>query len=243
MKRVLMLAVVAVLALGPAVMASPFVNPPEDNAPAWFTQFPYQRNLDWDLSTDPMGGPTPNGAPGAHYEGYDDPELMDTDWFEYGGAVHWCLGQLPGLPGVGILAVDNREGTEPVDGWVRIHIDNWDDPRRLKHIWMETDFLLSDPAPFLDLQVTAAGGAQVAGYWASDPVPTAEGLLRQNQWLEIVPNPLWEELTVNVVVDPGQFIVFDRLHIATECVPEPSAMTLLGVGLAMASMMLFRRKC
>ncbi|MDY7001559.1 MAG: hypothetical protein SVS15_07240, partial [Thermodesulfobacteriota bacterium] len=69
----------AVCFISSAALAHPFINPPEYFAPGWQTQFPYQRNVYWDFSVSPVGGP-PGPLPGAVYEGWADPMLWESDY-------------------------------------------------------------------------------------------------------------------------------------------------------------------
>ena len=89
--------------------ALPFVNPPETNAPKWCTPFPYQRNIDWDFSTNPQGGPSPTGAPGAHYEGWLDPDLWGSDFVRFSGDIAW-YDTLSEITPTGLIGIDNRGG-------------------------------------------------------------------------------------------------------------------------------------
>ena len=53
----------------------------------------------------------------------------------------------------------------------------------------------------------------------------------------ITPNPLSEDLTISFGVLPGGYYLIDSLHIATESVPEPSTLVLLGI--AVVSLLAF----
>ena len=81
------------------------------------------------------------------------------------------------------------------------------------------------------VEVGRVRGAVVGAATAADPpVTLPDGWVRWTSWATLVPNPEWEEMT-NVVTfeDPGMMLI-DHMHIATECVPEPSTFALLGTG-------------
>jgi hypothetical protein len=48
----------------------------------------------------------------------------------------------------------------------------------------------------------------------------------------ITPNPAYELIYLSFWAQPGGVIIVDSMHIATECVPEPSAAACVGIGLA-----------
>ncbi|MBC7354390.1 MAG: PEP-CTERM sorting domain-containing protein, partial [Thermogutta sp.] len=48
---------------------------------------------------------------------------------------------------------------------------------------------------------------------------------------QLEPNPLWEEITLMLPFVPvGQYFLIDRFHVATECIPEPSTVSLAVLG-------------
>ncbi|MBN1852047.1 MAG: PEP-CTERM sorting domain-containing protein [Pirellulales bacterium] len=245
MKRitVTVLGLAVVLMLGTLVQASPFEKPPESNMPGWVTAFPYQRNIDWTFATDPRGGPTPNGAPGAHYEGYDDPVLWDSDFIQLGGDAQWYedLSSF-GMPWQGMIGMINNT-TAPMSGELRIHVDNWERLWPFKHVWIEFDYIANRPevVDTVDLSMVSSAGSEVVDDGQSDAWFLPTQLFRQNAWAYIVPNPLWEELVLKIEgLQPGDFILMDRLHIATECVPEPGTFAL--GGLAIIGLVAFARR-
>ncbi len=230
------------------VLASPFEWAPEDEAANygldWRTQFPYQRNIDWDFTVDPRGLPSPNGAPGAHYEGYDDDELMESDFVELGGEVQWFsevdLSSFNPALGIysGVIGILNPTSV-PLSGTMMFHVDNHSG-NDLKNLWFEWDFIASSADPALieiDMSVLPEPPAMVVDDETIDaslrPIVGADPpLFRQNAWSHIEPNPAWEEILVELTVAPYNFILLDRLHVATEClsaVPEPSTLALLGL--------------
>ena len=238
MRKVLCL--VTLLALAAGALASPFERPPEVYAPEWETPFPYQRNIDWTFDTNPRGGPSANGAPGAHYEGYHDRFLWDSDYVQFEGQVGWYdrFNITDTVGWDGMVGIDNRPGNEPVSGMALFHIDNWA-RNELKNIWVELDFILSDQALMdaITMGIVPESGTSVVGDWQGDPRQLPNGLFRLNAWVQIAPNPLYEDFVLMIEdVPPGNFALLDRLHIATEClpeqvIPEPATLCLLGVGL------------
>ena len=230
MKRITLATVgLAVLvALGTTAFAEPFEYPPEDTAPGWAWGYPYQRNILWAFDTDPRGDTSPGN--GAHYEGSLDPLLWDSDYVELTGDAGWIqsFGPLPGL--VGIF----NTTTAPMSGEIIFHIDNTLWPIDYKNMWLEYDFVAG---PNVDFDaVVIPGPGDPFGYevldWMSALRMDPDGTLHQNAWVQIEPNPFWEELVISLTVPPGEFAFIDRMHIATECIPEPASLTLFGLGLA-----------
>ena len=238
---------IAVLAfVSSIVWADPFINEPKDHWPInwniagepviteWQTDFPYQRNIRYTFD-DP-------GVPDEPiYQGYDDPTLYPSDYVEIVG-LQYFTADPTGLTGAqGLLGIDNRQGTEFANGRVTFHIDNWELPREWKHIWTEIIFLAASasgvpigPNELLQAQEQAIGwnsGAQIVVFDQS-----AEGFITEDVAWVVTPNPEWEEVTIFLNVPVGAYVFIDDVHIATECVPEPAAMTLamLGIGVLAA---------
>jgi len=239
----LMLVVIALFVLGGAAYAAPFYWPPEDYAPRWSTSFPYQRNVDWTFDTNPEGGPTPSGAPGAHYEGLLDPLLWDSDFVEFTGDVEWYEELLyEGVWKTGLIGIDNRQGAEALTGMAIFHLDNTPELYN-KNLYLEIDNSWP-PGP--------VGGPGMLSMYVDLPEGSSfdveavmartlyGGYVSYGMYYHIVPNPLWEEFELTFTVPAGEMMVVDRLHIATECVPEPGTLCLLGLGVAAVG--LYRRK-
>ena len=54
-----------------------------------------------------------------------------------------------------------------------------------------------------------------------------DGWRRWSSWATLVPNPVWEEMVNTVTFEDPGILLLDYMHIATECVPEPSTLALL----------------
>mgnify|MGYP000850942968 CR=1 FL=1 len=214
------------------VWASPFEWAPENYQP-WMSDFPYQRNVDLTFQVPPVrvpnGSPVP-GIPGAHYEGTADPVLMFSDFVVFLGDFRW-YDSLSGFPFQGMIGIDNRGGNLPKGGSVVIHLDNFPIPNTEKRIWIEWDFLISAANVPLAFYIGDSNGNLPVDEWSSRIRTTQEGLSRQNLWYVLKPNPLWEEITILFpFVPPGGYVLIDRFHVATECIPEPASGLIAVVG-------------
>ncbi len=230
MNRFLVSATLAMMIVSGAAFASSFDWAPEDYQP-WSGGFPYQRNIDWQFDVNPVAGPSPSGTPGAHYEGTADSWLRASDFVQFGGSMNW-YSSVSGLPYSGMVGVDNRSGNVPTSGQIVFHLDNIPVVTALKHIWIEWDFISSSETIPVTFYVGDSEGNLPTAQWASATRPLdANGLLRQNLWYQLEPNPVWEEIVVQLPFVPkaGYFFI-DRFHVATECIPEPASALLAGVG-------------
>lgn len=229
MKRLLgSLAVFALLA-GVAA-ASPFEWSPQDHRP-WTGGFPYQRNIDWQFDVNPEGGPSPAGTPGAHYEGSADSWLRASDFVDLSGSMTW-YSSVSGLPYQGLIGIDNRSGNSSTGGQIVFHLDNIPTVTAVKRIWIEWDFIASSSNIPVTFFVGDSEGNLPQADWVSEVRQIdQDGLLRQNLWFELRPNPIWEEIVIQLPYVPrdGYFFI-DRFHVATECIPEPASALLLGLG-------------
>jgi len=224
----LLLALLLCSLVGATAGASSFAFPPETSAPRWTTGFPYQRNIDWTFATNPAGGPTPSGAPGAHYQGSLDPVLWSSDFVEFSGDAAW-YDTLSGIPLRGLIGIDNRAGLTDMVGEVLFHIDNTSAGGE-KNLWLELD-ILPESLGALDISLVPSAGASVERLELVNFVPGPDRVLL-TAYAGIVPNPIWEEIYLGFHVAPGDYFLLDRVHVATECVPEPATLALLGLGLA-----------
>ena len=243
MRSALLAAGVLVLAAS-AAWADPFIYPPEDHWPyggdpwynPWVIPSPYQRNITWDFDN--------AQAPLVPvYAGYDDDLLKDQDEIRLGGTdVHTFETDPTGTTTrVGFLGIDNRLGSVMAEGNVTLHIENWNSPNVTKHLWMEMEFLASDDA----------GGEFSVQLPQGFNIVAAEqgfiGPLDDNGYLTVIalkigPNPPWEELTLSMTVPPGEYILVDYVHFATECVPEPATLTLALLGTGTLAVLRRRRR-
>ena len=217
----------------PGVIVTSFQNPPETAwTPIWQTSAPYQRDIYWDFATDPQGGPSASGTPGTVYSGTLDDVLMESDFVSFGGNMTWF--DNTGVAGgpTGLIGVDNRGGTEVLIGSVTFHIDNLNNSNPVKHVWLEMEWG-GNVTPVYSVGVNAdPSGSVVIDDVVSDSLPWPDPLLGQfdNKGFTLMPNPVWEELTITFTADPDELLIIDSLHLATECIPEPATLALLGVG-------------
>ena len=244
----------AVMLCVSAVSAAPFVLPPE-TAPIpgnpWVGAFPYQRNALVDFAWDPnLWAPDPNGplfsrdmtpAPlptvdpnTCHFEGTDDPDLYESDWFSWGDRViDWWDVDPTGTNRQGVIGILDQENQMLDLTW---HLDNWDDPNQEKHIWIETEFYEEGDATWWG-EIVAEGAEWVIGSTWETTEPLPDGWWRDTALLIVRPNPEAEEIVLHMstgTTEPGTILI-DHIHVATECVaaeiPEPATCALFGVGL------------
>jgi hypothetical protein len=217
------------VAFSQLAQAETFQRPPETYwAPPWQGGFPYQRNIYWDFSVSPVGGPSAAGTPGTIYEGFLDPVLKYSDSVAFTGAYQWFSAAVSpdGAAGVGI---DNRNGATALTGTFIISLDNVKDFWPWKNIWIELTGIGDGPTQTLD--VTAPGSVLIGSTQLAD-VLLPSNLYLQNFGYSLSPNPEHETIIFSAYVPAGGYVVENTLQIATQSVPEPStwAMMLVGFG-------------
>jgi hypothetical protein len=235
-------AVVGLFAWGIAE-AEPFHNPPELTQPEWVTPFPYQRNILVGFDTDPhqwpdhISSPVPDARKAltphvVHHEGNDDPVLYPSDWV--GGQVEpstdgqtgWlATDTLTGTDREGILVFEGVANTQLTLVW---NIDNWDRQSDVKHFFVEAEYYTTGNDG-LDELLSSTGQLEVL---ADHSVTLADGWTRWWSWAALTPNPEWEQMVNTVTLTEDGYLLMDYMHIATECVPEPATLALVGLGLA-----------
>jgi hypothetical protein len=233
-------AIVALLAAAGVAKAEPFVNTPELTHPDWVTPFPYQRNILVGFDTDPhqwpdhISSPTPDQRKAltpsvVHHEGTDDEQLYPSDWLggdvqpPTAGSTSWLdTDSVTGTLRQGILVMDGAAGSTFTLVW---HIDNWKRPFVQKHFFVEAEYYTTGNLG-LDELISSSGQVEVlAPHYQELP----DGWIRWYSWATLVPNPVWEEMVNTVTFEEPGMLLVDYMHIATECVPEPSTFALLGI--------------
>ena len=227
---------VAVFAAIGQATADPFYYPPEQNwSGTWQTPFPYQRNVLWNFNQNPVGGPSPSGTPGAIYEGTLDPTLKASDVVAMSG-FQWYSTYSFSIADTytDCIVIDNTNGTSPITGSLSITLDNTTLPNGVKHMWVETYGVTSNGSAAVETTdtITSTPLGTVTGPFAgqSSLVGLNPPLFVDAQGYTITPNPYEETYTINEYVPSGDWVVYTSVHIATECVPEPTTFTLLGIG-------------
>jgi len=213
-----------VTSTGKLAMAHPFIHPPEFYAPDWQTVFPYQRNIYWDFDEMPVDGP-PGPLSDADYEGWLDQHLWSSDYVDLIGDVVW-----DGYDTIGIGGAGGGSGE------AFFHLDNLINSNPVKHVYLEATVINSDPdypesfwgPPYLEVP---QGYTENPNYWGYFWTDLGNNSWLLDMWFEITPNPSSEDIVLPFSVPSGEYVLIDDLHIATECVPEPFTMLLLGSGL------------
>jgi hypothetical protein len=212
------------------MFADEFVRPPETYAPVWVTPFPYQRNINIGFDVTPVGT-AGSGIPGAIYEGTLDPVLKVSDYVQFTGDTHW-YDTLSGFNGTGFIGIDNRSGSSTLHGTATFRLDNTIVPNPEKHLWLELSYSMSPETSF-GYGVTGPE----PGFWPSlggpGNVNLGNGFWLLDDEFETSPNPAWETVGFSFTAPAGAVVVFDNVHIATECVPEPAAIALAFLGAGM----------
>jgi hypothetical protein len=221
--------IVCVLAVGSAAEAAVFVNPPEFAAPEWETTAPYQRDIYFNFAVRPATLPT-NGIQGASYSGTLDPILKLSDTVS-GGASLWHS-SLSGFSRTGLFGLDNRSGNFSLNATVTFHIANTEALGPEKHVWLEYEFYTSPGTNVVFFSVAGPGGKEWPQLGGDPYQYIGDEFFRGNLEFGASPNPEWETITVHFYAEPGGAAFLDKLHIATECVPEPSVLALVFLGMA-----------
>lgn len=257
-RRTFLFSAVVVLLSVTLASAKPFVNPPETDPlvppGGWATTFPYPRNVMIDFATDPDTWPAdPNGPPGSkdlvpdlncHLEGQNDDWLFGSDWVSWEGDYVWINtdDRFPTRQGlVGLDALGSASVTAV------FHLDNEPIIRPVKHVWVELEYYFGGTGSATwDAETIPAPGSTETDFKQHDEYlgggTFPEGWYRTNFWVEVEPNPPWEEFQMEVSTVGATTVLFDYAHIATECVPEPGTCTLLAVGSLGLIVWFWRRK-
>ncbi|MGO9527547.1 MAG: PEP-CTERM sorting domain-containing protein [Verrucomicrobiia bacterium] len=228
-KRIVCGLILGALIMSAAVVAraDPFIYPPQNYFPGWQTAFPYQRNIFMNFPSNPVAAPG-SGIPGATYEGTLDSSLMGSDYVTLSGAVSWpmisnyCIGI-------------NNTGPTNLTGTAVFHIDNTPEADEVKHVWVEEEFF-----------VYGFGSSGTITETVTDPNGNPFSLVASNLttyslgengltnlfdfgW-QTSPNPSYETITETFIAGPNSAVVLGDFHIATESVPEPATVGLVGLG-------------
>ena len=246
MKNLLVIILAVSLAGAMSAKAQPlaFVNPPGTTwSPPWVSPPPYQRNIYWNFSVNPVGGPTSAGTPGAVYGGTLDPGLMSRDSVAFTGNVRW-LSSITDDEHAGytnVIAIDNRNGNTTLNGTAEFTLANTQNASPQKNIWVEytgvtLDEKYTDPDQNISVvpQVPGDPSASIYEGYIGTPTPTESQKSGATVFLLdygfiVEPNPASEVVVFNFSVPAGECTLIDSLQIATEC-PEPSTVALLGIG-------------
>jgi hypothetical protein len=183
------------------------------NAGANFVAPPWHGNegttlQEWDFLTDDT---TPPPNPDTFHNPYGDPALRVSplgDW---------------------IPTIDNRNGIWPLSGEIDVYIPNRFEQLPVKHIWLQLAWRAAgnDQTPFLPDEPVVG----ITSYPLFESMNMSRQDILVDDWthslflIDLYPNPQKEWITIK-----GDILV-DRLSIETICIPEPTAIVMLGLGL------------
>lgn len=192
-----------------------YVNPPD---------FTPQRTLFWEFTQSASEDPT-SVVGGTWNEG-----IWECDFLEDSGSLQWYASFSRWSERTGLIGFDNSDGQVSVSGSSKIHINNFPTPNPVKYIWFEVEVY-----QWGDVTSTASfvvpEGCTATKVEAGPPTLLPDGGFRSNDKWEIRPNPGYEEFIWSFTVGPGSGILVDKFYVSTACVPEPSAIVVLGSGL------------
>ena len=159
-------------------------------------------------------------ASGLEYSGVLDPVLKWADVVTIDGG-SWFNGW---------WGVDNSNGQTTESALLNIHLGNVDCGNPLKLIWCQFDLMLVAPSQ-IAVSLIAPADSTFVDWGPVDVVWDPNGINATVLLAGVIePNPRWEEIEFELAAGPGGIAAIDNVHIATACVPEPSLVGLLALG-------------
>ena len=191
--------------------AAGYADAIENTAP-----FQAQRWIYWDFNQINWKEPVTFSGPAWDSPGWecDDIYIVGTD-----------TDKLQWLPNYGAVGVINDTPTNIVLDLV-FHVNNYEKLNPEKLIW--------DYASYYNLafDLRVPDGFKILKSETKNVIISADNVVSDNLFAEVVPNPAWEEFVWHFDVAPGESAWLDSYSIWTACVPEPTTMIILIAGIA-----------
>jgi len=144
--------------------------------------------------------------------------------------------------------IDGPSGIRDVqrEEWFTVDIPNTQNPNLTKEVWIELTFMVTNLghagtiSDDVDLQIWADGNVGNDDYkfdyhGSTPPEPIGGSLLgevwgRTSAMFSFFPQPGDETIVLSGWLDDGKYVILDQIDVDTRCIPEPTTMGLLGMG-------------
>jgi hypothetical protein len=230
---------VLVVVLCTQLASADYANPPDWQNDPLTQNFTHQS---WSFTNQQANPMVPDDGGDGNL--YGDPEFnmtaANSTWLDDLGMVYDLYTQTPLGQRQGGWRVDGPSGTPGSvrEEWFTIDIPNIERDL-IKEVWIELTFLVTDLTHAntivndVDLQVYADDNK--FDYLGSTEEPLGASMygeiwVRSAAMFSYFPQPGSEKVVLTGWMLDGQHVILDQIDIDTRCVPEPTAMGLLGIG-------------